>query len=267
MTSITDKKIDATLFLDNRLCQNLQKWGIIVLELVKNLKFFCMALVVWQSIVAMPALAGDFNATTYPIAVEPIEHLAMLIAKGTREKDGKRLIMTAHLSFPLKRTRLLAIKVEENSANTKITGEKNLATGETKIFLSVQDVFIGPPKPVMMLIFDGETSSQLPMIEISRYQRTVSGSFQRNCNRFTGCILVRTPDYLQQFYTWSIELPIAGLRSFVERSSKPDDRLVFWVGTKLEKAAKSARKISDGNYLLFRNQAKAVLDALEIAPR
>ena len=213
-----------------------------------------------------PAFAKEFNAKTHPVLGQTAEQLSVLVSKGTREKDGKRMIMTAHLSFPVERTVLLALKFEENSANTKITAEKDLVTGESKVFLNVQQVLNGGPRTPTMLMFDRETPTPVQLVEISRTQSFVSGTWQQSCSKFTGCHHYRTADYYQQNYVWRSELPIATLRDFVKRDGKANDRLIFWVGSQLDKASKQARKTSAGNYLLFRNQAKAVLDALEIAP-
>ncbi len=237
-------------------------------KLAKQFLIFTSTFVFFvQFFVAIPAIARDFNATTFPILGQSAEQLGVIIAKGTREKDGKRLIMTAHLSFPVERKRALVIKVEENSANTKITGEKDLVSGESKIFLNVEETLSGAPyTPPIMLMFDGEISTEVPLIEISRHESTVSGTWSRVCSN-AGCFPVPIAGYNQQHYVWRSELQITALRAFVNREGKPNDRLVFWVGTWLNDAPKQARKTSDGNYLLFRNQAKAVLDALEIAPR
>lgn len=234
-------------------------------KLAKRFVNFALMILV-QFFVILPAIAREFTIETYPILGQSAEQLGMMIAKGTREKDGKRLVMTAHLSFPVERKRALVIAVEDNSANTKITGEKDLVSGESKIFLNVQETLSGAPRTPTMLMFDGELSTQVPLTEISRFESVTPTTWGRVCNQ-AGCFPVPSGGNLQQHYVWRSELPIAALREFVKRDDQPTDRLVFWVGTRLDKAPKQARKISDGNYLLFRNQAKAVLDALEIAPR
>lgn len=214
----------------------------------------------------LAAATQTFDTSFYPILAVSAEELGALIAKGNRERDGKRLVTTAHLAFDAQHKGFLGIKMDVNSANTRINAEKDLKTGEIKMVMDVEFTYMGNPMPMTMLMFDGDKSVNIPLKEISRFERIISGTWQKSCNKFTGCQNIRTADRPEQSYRWQVQLPVDAVRNFAASGNEPAGRLAFWLGHRTEKAAKQAPKIIGPNLLLFRNQAKAIFKALEIPP-
>lgn len=218
---------------------------------------------------SIPAVAEDFDATHYPVAAESLERLSMIVSVGNRVKEGKLHITTRHLRFPAQRKRFLGIMAEENSANTKITAEKYLVTGETKFFLDIVRVVqhFSKPEEFTLIMFDNSKSYILPVNEISVTESFSPVRLQQTCNPATGCSMYLGGRERLKTYTWRGELPIAVIRDFAERDGKVDDRLIFWVGDTTDISEKNLSKISDGDRLLFRHQLKAVMNAFEVIPK
>jgi hypothetical protein len=218
---------------------------------------------------SIPAVAEDFDATHYPVAAESLERLSMIVSVGNRVKERKLHITTRHLRFPAQRKRFLGIMAEENSANTKITAEKNLVTGEKKFFLDIEGEVRNSSKPeaFTLMMFDNNRSYILPLNEISIAERFTPKRWEQRCIPPGGCFLVVTGGERLQTYTWRGELPITVVQDFAERGSKADDRLIFWVGDTTNNSEKNLSKISDGDRLLFRHQLKAMMNAFEVIPK
>jgi hypothetical protein len=231
----------------------------IVQKFIVFLVAFCLSL---------PVAAQIFDATRYPVIGESTERLNMIVSVGNRVKEGKRYITTWHLRFPVQRKGFLGLKSEENSANTKITGEKDLITGERKIFLDIEGEAwnLSKPEAFTLIMYDSDKSYIIPLKEISITEKFTPKVWQQQCNKFVGCFNILTGGNRIQTYTWRGELPVVALQDFADRDSKADDRLIFWVGDTTKNLEKGLSNISDGDRLLFRHQLKAVMNALEVTP-
>ena len=174
--------------------------------------------------------------------------------------------MTAHLEFPVMRKGRLGIKSEINSANTKITAEKDLSTGEVKVFVFVETTTAGKPTPMKMVMLDGSKSFPISVEGLSRFESTSPSTWQSVCNKFTGCQQVLFAGVTTQRYSIRAELPLQAVQDFAQRT--PEDRtgyLAFWLGEE-SKEPRFGSRLPPPEWVLFRNQAQAVLKAIEIAP-
>jgi hypothetical protein len=148
-------------------------------------------------------------------------------------------------------------------SNSKLKAEIDLTSGETKIFLALSHQWANPRKISTMKAFIGQESLDLPVEKIRESSYTTPARWIKSCQP-AGCFNILVPQQTMWTYYYQMELPVDLLGRFVAEARNKEDGIVFWLEKNPEKASKQAAKEDDPDLLLFRNQAIALLDAIEI---